>query len=88
MQPVTVYTKPLCPYCYRAIGLLKKKQAQVTEISVAFDRAKKAEMVQRANGEQTFPQIFIGEMHIGGCDELFVLERAGKLDALLQGEGA
>ncbi|MBB5519135.1 glutaredoxin 3 [Amphiplicatus metriothermophilus] len=84
MKPVTVYTKPLCPYCVRALALLKKKGAPVTEISAAFDREKRAEMLQRAKGRATYPQIFIGDTHIGGCDELFALDRAGELDALLE----
>lgn len=84
MKPVTVYTKPLCPYCVRALALLKKKGAPVTEISAAFDPEKRQEMIQRANGRATYPQIFIGDVHVGGCDDLFALDREGKLDALLQ----
>ncbi|GAB4517937.1 MAG: glutaredoxin 3 [Amphiplicatus sp.] len=84
MRPVTIYTKPLCPYCARALALLKKKGASVTEISAAFDREKRAEMLQRAQGRATYPQIFIGEVHVGGCDDLFALDREGKLDALLE----
>ena len=83
MQPVTIYTKPLCPYCFRAIGLLKKKGVEVTEISAAYDRAKREEMLSRSNGKTTYPQIFIGETHVGGCDDLMALDRAGKLDPLL-----
>lgn len=83
MQPVTIYTKPLCPYCFRAIGLLKKKNVEFTEISAAYDAAKRDEMLARSNGKRTYPQIFIGETHIGGSDELMALERDGKLDQLL-----
>jgi len=83
MQPVTIYTKPLCPYCFRAISLLEKKGANFTEISAAFDKAKREEMLARSNGKRTYPQIFIGETHVGGYDDLAALERAGKLDALL-----
>ncbi len=83
MAAVTIYTRPLCPYCVRAISLLKKKGVAFEDIDAGFNAAKKQEMVQRANGARTFPQIFIGDDHIGGCDEMMALERAGKLDALL-----
>ena len=83
MADVTIYTKPGCPYCARALSLLTKKGVAFTEIEAASDPAKKAEMVQRANGGTTFPQIFIGERHIGGCDDMMALEYDGKLDALL-----
>lgn len=85
MQPVTVYTKPLCPFCVRALSLLKKKGADVTDISAAFDKEKREEMMQRSNGARTYPQIFIGKTHVGGCDDLMALERDGKLDDLLAG---
>jgi len=83
MQNVTVYTKMMCPYCSRAMRLLGEKGAPVNEIKVNFDRQLREEMIQRAKGGSTYPQIFIGETHVGGCDELFALERAGKLDPLL-----
>ena len=83
MPPVTVYTKPFCPYCSRALGLLKQKGAQVTEIEAGFDPAARKEMLVRSNGGSTYPQIFIGERHIGGCDDMMALERAGELDELL-----
>ena len=85
MQPVTIYTKPLCPFCVRALSLLQKKGASVTDISAAFDKDKREEMLRRSNGARTYPQIFIGETHVGGCDDLMALERAGTLDTLLQG---
>lgn len=88
MAAVTVYTRPLCPYCVRAVSLLQKKGVAFEEIDAGFDAAKKQEMVQRADGAKTFPQIFIGDIHVGGCDEMMALERAGKLDALLQDQGA
>jgi len=88
MAAVTLYTRPLCPYCVRAVSLLKKKGVAFDEIDAGFDAAKKQEMVQRANGAKTFPQIFIGDIHVGGCDEMMALERAGKLDAMLQDQGA
>ena len=84
MSHVTIYTKPYCPYCVRALDLLEKKGVDFTEIEAAFDSAKRQEMVRRAHGQATFPQIFVGEQHIGGCDEMMALERAGKLDPLLQ----
>ncbi|MEW6018723.1 MAG: glutaredoxin 3 [Pseudomonadota bacterium] len=82
MASVTIYTKPYCPYCIRALDLLEKKGVDFTEIEAAFDPEKRQEMNQRS-GRNTFPQIFIGERHIGGCDDMIALERAGELDALL-----
>ena len=84
-KSVTVYTKPLCPYCVRAISLLKKKGAAIVDVSAAFDNEKRAEMMRRANGARTYPQIFIGDFHVGGCDDLYALDAAGKLDPLLNG---
>jgi len=83
LADVVIYTKPGCPYCYAALSLLMKKGAKYTEIVAANDPEKKAEMVQRANGRATFPQIFINGDHIGGSDDLHALDREGKLDALL-----
>lgn len=83
MKPVTVYTKPFCPYCSRALSLLDQKGAQVTEIEAGFDPAARKEMLARSNGRSTYPQIFIGETHVGGCDDMMALERAGELDKLL-----
>ncbi|NHK27451.1 glutaredoxin 3 [Parvularcula flava] len=88
MQPVTIYTKPLCPYCTRAVSLLKKKGAEINDISAAFDKEKREEMLQRSNGARTYPQIFIGDVHVGGCDDMMALERDGKLDQLLKGDAA
>jgi glutaredoxin 3 len=84
MKIVTVYTRPMCPFCVRAIALLQKKGAKVEEICAAFDQQKRSEMLRRANGARTYPQIFIGETHVGGCEELMALERDGKLDRLLK----
>jgi len=84
MTDITIYTKPYCPFCSRAMALLEKKGAAFTEIEAAFDPAKRAEMVERSGGRATFPQIFIGGRHIGGCDDLVALDREGKLDPLLQ----
>lgn len=83
MQKVTVYTRPMCPYCVRAISLLQKKGATIDEICAAFDERKRAEMLRRSNGRRTYPQIFVGETHVGGFDDLAELDRAGKLDPLL-----
>jgi len=82
-QPVTIYTKPFCPYCIRALTLLEQKGVEFTEIEAAFDPDKRQEMIQRSGGRATFPQIFVGEQHIGGCDDMMALERDGKLDPLL-----
>ena len=83
MKPVELYTTPICGYCNAAKRLLARKGISYTEINVMIDPGKRAEMVQRANGGRTVPQIFVGETHIGGFDEMNALERAGKLDALL-----
>ena len=83
MTQVTIYTKPYCPYCVRAVSLLEQKGIEFEEIEAAFDPEKRQEMMRRS-GRTTFPQIFIGERHIGGCDDMMALERAGKLDPLLQ----
>ena len=83
MSQITIYTKPYCPFCIRAVDLLEKKGVEFTEIEAAFDPEKRQEMLQRSGGRATFPQIFIGERHIGGCDDMMALERAGELDPLL-----
>ncbi|MBU1288631.1 MAG: glutaredoxin 3 [Alphaproteobacteria bacterium] len=83
MPKVTIYTRAFCPYCSRAVALLKEKKIAMKEIDAGMDAAKKAEMVERSGGARTFPQIFIDDKHIGGCDDMMALERAGKLDALL-----
>ncbi|MDB5457600.1 MAG: glutaredoxin 3 [Caulobacter sp.] len=83
MAKVTIYTRPFCGYCTRAIKLLNDKGADFTEIDAGMDPALRKEMMERSGGV-TFPQIFVGERHIGGCDDMMSLERAGKLDALLE----
>lgn len=83
MPDVTIYTTMLCPYCYRAKGLLAKKGVSFTEIDVGMDGDKRSEMTERADGGTSVPQIFVGDTHIGGCDDLFALESAGKLDPML-----
>lgn len=82
MAKVTIYTRPFCPYCSRALALLNDKRADFTEIEAGMDPALRQEMMQRS-GRNTFPQIFVGEQHIGGCDDMMALESEGKLDALL-----
>ncbi|MBJ6371942.1 glutaredoxin 3 [Sedimentitalea arenosa] len=83
MQPVEIYTSPLCGFCHAAKRLLTQKGVEFSEIDVLANPDRKPEMIQRANGGRTVPQIFIGDVHVGGCDDLFALERAGKLDPLL-----
>ena len=83
MKPVEIYTSPLCGFCHAAKRLLTQKNVEFTEIDVLRDAGRKAEMIERANGGRTVPQIFIGETHVGGCDDLYALENAGELDALL-----
>ena len=83
MAKVTIYTREFCPYCSRALHLLKQKGVKFQEIKAGMDAMKKQEMIKRSNGGRTFPQIFIGDAHIGGCDEMMALERRGALDAML-----
>lgn len=85
MPPITIYTKMMCPYCSAAKRLLNEKNAPFEEISVDGDRAAQAAMAERAGGRMTVPQIFIGDKHVGGCDDLYDLERAGSLDPMLAG---
>lgn len=84
--PVIIYTTPYCGYCHAAKGLLARKNIAFEEIDVSGDPALRQTMTLRANGRMTVPQIFIGATHVGGNDDLHALERAGKLDALLNGE--
>ena len=83
MPDVTIYTRKFCPYCTAAKKLLEAKKVTYTEHDATMSRELRSEMVKRANGGNTFPQIFIGDTHVGGCDELYALEDAGKLDPLL-----
>jgi glutaredoxin 3 len=80
---IVVYSTLLCPYCHRAKALLRQKGVNFTEIDVGMDVEKRAEMTKRAHGRHTVPQIFVGETHVGGCDDLYALEEEGKLDSLL-----
>jgi glutaredoxin 3 len=83
MKPVTIYTTRSCGYCRMAKALLARKGAAFQEVDVTFDDALRAEMIAKAGGRTTVPQIWIGERHVGGCDELYQLDEAGELDALL-----
>ena len=83
MKKVVIYTGYLCVHCNWAIDLLKRKNIQFTEYNIAKDEAKREEMFKKSNGAKTIPQIFIGEHHVGGNDELQALESEGKLNSLL-----
>lgn len=83
MPNIVIYSKEVCPYCVRAKALLQRKGAEFTEIKIADD-ATREEMMKKSGGRMTVPQIFIDEKHIGGCDDLYALESAGKLDELLK----
>lgn len=85
MQKIDIYTKGYCPYCRRAKSLLDAKGAQYNDIEIDKQPELRDPMIERANGKSTVPQIFIGDTHVGGCDDLFALESAGKLDSLLAG---
>ena len=85
MARVRMYTTPICPYCVRAKALLKKKGVEVEEVDVLMNADARAEMETKSQGRKTVPQIFVGETHVGGCDDLYALDKAGKLDRLLEG---
>jgi glutaredoxin 3 len=87
MPLIEIYTTRYCPYCHAAKALLKRKGVAFTEIDLGRDWGRRDEMIERANGGMTVPQIFVGSVHVGGNDELHALERAGKLDLLLAGQG-
>jgi len=86
MTAVEIYTRPGCGYCTAAKSLLTRKKAAFTELSVATNPAFREQMYDRAGAGTTFPQIFIGATHVGGCDDLYELEGQGKLDPLLNGQ--
>jgi len=88
MPKIELYTTPTCPYCLAAKALLNKKDASFTEITVVGHPQEREKMIQRAKGKQTVPQIFINDYHVGGFDELAALDRAGKLDPLLEDRAA
>jgi len=83
MKTVRIYTTPICPYCVRAKTLLKKKGAEVEEVDVFMDETARMEMEAKSGGARSVPQIFIGDTYVGGCDELYALEKEGKLDLVL-----
>ncbi|HYJ35782.1 MAG TPA: glutaredoxin 3 [Rhizomicrobium sp.] len=83
MKPVRMYTTPICPYCVRAKSLLRNKGVDVQEIDIFMDIQAREEMEANTGGARSVPQIFIGDTHVGGCDELYALEKEGKLDPLL-----
>lgn len=83
MSPVTIYTKGWCPYCSSAKDLLRQKGVEFREIEITGKEAERAEMTARSGGRTSVPQIFVGDRHIGGCDDLYGLEREGQLDPLL-----
>ncbi|MEM9988523.1 MAG: glutaredoxin 3 [Pseudomonadota bacterium] len=83
MKSVQIYTRPMCPYCTRAKALLQKKEVDFEELDAFMNAQNRKEMIARSGGARTYPQIFIGDTHVGGCDELHAVEREGKLDALL-----
>lgn len=85
MAKVEIYTKMMCPYCVRAKALLGQKGVAFEEYDISMGGPKRSEMLSRANGGSTVPQIFINDQHVGGSDDLAALERAGRLDALLAG---
>ena len=80
MPKVEIYTKATCPFCIRAKRMLDMKNVEYEEYEISRDEEKRAEMIERSGGARTVPQIFIDGEHIGGCDDMFAMERAGKLD--------
>ncbi|MFN7055293.1 glutaredoxin 3 [Hyphomonas sp.] len=87
MAKVTIYTRAFCPYCTRAVQVLKDKGVELHEIDAGMDPALREEMTRRSGGGRTFPQIFVGEQHIGGCDDMLALDRKGELHRLLAAAG-
>ncbi len=85
MPDIVIYSSPLCGFCHAAKRLLTQKGAAFSEINILEEPQRRSEMMDRAGGRHTVPQIFIGGQHVGGCDELYALDRAGKLDPMLQG---
>jgi glutaredoxin 3 len=83
MPPITIYTKAWCPYCAAAKELLQSKGAPFDEIDIGAQPDRRSEMMTRSGGRSTVPQIFVGEQHVGGCDDLYALDRRGELDRLL-----
>ena len=90
MQPkILMYATAVCPYCVRAEGLLRRKGVtEIEKVRIDTDQARRDEMMERTGGRRTVPQIYIGDYHVGGCDDLFALDHEGKLEPLLRGEPA
>ena len=84
MAPITIYTRSWCPYCTEAKSLLNQKGAAFTEIDIERNPGAREEMIQKAGGRTSVPQIFIGGRHVGGCDDLYALEDKGQLEGLLR----
>jgi len=84
MAKIEVYSGDFCPYCVKAKSLLKKKGLEFSEFNVKRDMKRQAEMAERAPGARTIPQIFINDRHVGGCDDLYTLEKKGELDAWVE----
>jgi glutaredoxin 3 len=80
---VEIYTSPFCGFCYRAKGLLENKGVDFDEIDITFHPSRHSEMLGRANGQRTVPQIFVDDKHVGGCDDLYALDSRGELDTIL-----
>lgn len=85
MKAVEIYTSPFCGFCHAAKRLLTQKGISFAEVDISLEPKRRQEMLNRANGRHTVPQIFVGKTHVGGCDELYALERSGRLDPLLAG---
>ncbi|MBU6141462.1 MAG: glutaredoxin 3 [Proteobacteria bacterium] len=83
MSNIIIYSKEVCPYCVRAKALLSRKGAEFTEIKITDDKTRE-EMMKKSGGRMTVPQIFIGDFHVGGCDDLYALDASGKLEELLK----
>jgi glutaredoxin 3 len=83
MTAVEIYTRDYCYYCHAAKELLNRKRISFTEIDITGKPELRSQMIQRANGRTTVPQIFVGSTHVGGCDDLYALEAAGRLDGLV-----
>ena len=86
MPEIKIYTRKMCGFCTAAKKLLQSKNISFQELDTTFDRQLRSQMIREANGGSTFPQIFIGPHHVGGCDDLFALESSGKLNGLLDVE--
>lgn len=84
MSKITIYTTDICPYCVRAKDLLKSKGLKYKEINVTNDNKAREQLIEKANGQRTVPQIFIGNKHVGGCDDLIKINNSGKLDKMVK----